>query len=137
MDFNVVQGQQGWGGWARNRKVVFMRVYCIAGWLQIPYKNTLKKGGLPKPFFQDCRSAERPSPAATQARITFEYVYFAWRHCSTFGHRFDLSLYWFIIVVIIIQIESIIIANKQRPLSLTTNDDRGLIITLQHILASH
>ena len=27
--------------------------------------------------------AERPSPAATQARITFVYMYAAWHHCST------------------------------------------------------
>ena len=49
------------GGMGKNLvKAVFMSVFCrcFAGWLQnsqlqIPYKNTWKRGGVPEPFGQD------------------------------------------------------------------------------------
>ena len=52
-DLNFVRGGGG-GGLGENLvKAVFMSVYCRLA--AIPYKNTWKRGGVPKPFGQDCR----------------------------------------------------------------------------------
>lgn len=67
----------GWGGWERNLKAVFMRVYCRLA------ANSLQKHVYKRQVSQNRLSrivglAEGSSPPATLARITFVYMYIAW-----------------------------------------------------------